>query len=528
MPTYRSCASIFASGYRHIGLVAVLATTCSAAGAHAVGLAGIPDLREDDLRVVVMGDSFSVSSWNRTFPLVLQRLPEGQVSAVQSQPGGWRFPTDGIVMGDPEHIRAEDSAGYWIERDVSPQRFFTLPVGEIVENILPASEPDSYCGRVRLRRQWLSAGEQYIPGDGHHLGVRLITREPSSDATHAADIALGGTDSMSSLLDLFQLPAPPGPGRIQALTQGVVTDVIPGNGDVDSILRNASGEIGRLQLAGSCWWSIDQDGIRRPGLYYSCLADSSWQYAGFCANQPGGSAFHKVFARSDLVDWLQATTIDANQDVVFVIHFATETGGVSELATVFEQIVDQCELAATESGITGTISCLFVLPTRNSIYGQPVDLEPVYFEQHWEAMVMTATNCNNVAAVSLYHLTDGMRFDGNDDAREWLRNNNYTAFNHAGSTYDLADGPLAGDLLDGSNLHPVDDVSAGFFASIFLDTLEGGACPEDIDGNGMIGINDILIALGNFNGTGQGDVDGNGVVDINDILLIVGAWNTSC
>jgi hypothetical protein len=478
-----------------------------------------------------MGDSFSFSSWNRTFPVVLQRLPEGQLSAVQSQPGGWRFPCDGLITGTPDRIRAEDPAGYWIERDVSPERFFTLPVGEIVEKVLSVSEPGSYCGRVRLRRQWLSAGGQYIPGDGHHLGIRLITREPSSDATPAADIALGGTDSMSSLLDLFQLPTASGPGRIQASVQGVMTNAIPGNQDVESLLLNASGNTGRLQLAGSCWWSIDQNGHRRPGLYYSSLADSSWQYAGFCANQSGGSAFHKVFARSDLVDWLRATTIDANQDVVFVIHFATEVGPASELATVFEQIVDQCELAGIESGITGTISCLFVLPTRNWIYGQPIDREPWHFEQHWEAMIMTATNCNNVAAVSLYHLTDGMRFDGNDDAREWLRNNNYTAFNHAGSTHDLADGPLAGDLLDSSDLHPVDDVSAGFFASIFMNTLEtddGGTCSEDIDGNGTVDMDDLLVVLGNFNGTGQGDVDGNGVVNIDDMLLVIQAWNISC
>ena len=71
----------------------------------------------------------------------------------------------------------------------------------------------------------------------------------------------------------------------------------------------------------------------------------------------------------------------------------------------------------------------------------------------------------------------------------------------------------------GSTTSPVAQMGA-------LANLTGSTA--DIDGNGTVDIDDLLLALGNFNGTGQGDVDGNGVVDINDILLIVGAWNTSC
>ncbi len=55
-----------------------------------------------------------------------------------------------------------------------------------------------------------------------------------------------------------------------------------------------------------------------------------------------------------------------------------------------------------------------------------------------------------------------------------------------------------------------------------------GGCPEDIDGNGTVNIDDLLLVLGNYNGTGEGDVDGNGVVNIDDMLLVIGAWNASC
>jgi hypothetical protein len=57
---------------------------------------------------------------------------------------------------------------------------------------------------------------------------------------------------------------------------------------------------------------------------------------------------------------------------------------------------------------------------------------------------------------------------------------------------------------------------------------QSGGCPEDIDGNGTVSIDDLLLLLGNFNGSGVGDVDGNGIVNVDDMLLVIGAWNTSC
>ena len=49
-------------------------------------------------------------------------------------------------------------------------------------------------------------------------------------------------------------------------------------------------------------------------------------------------------------------------------------------------------------------------------------------------------------------------------------------------------------------------------------------CPEDINGDGSVNVSDILAAIGNWGGSGDGDVDGSGVVDVSDLLAIVGAW----
>ena len=49
-------------------------------------------------------------------------------------------------------------------------------------------------------------------------------------------------------------------------------------------------------------------------------------------------------------------------------------------------------------------------------------------------------------------------------------------------------------------------------------------CPEDTNGDGMIDVTDILTAIGNWGGSGDGDVNGDGVVDVSDLLAIVGSW----
>ena len=49
-------------------------------------------------------------------------------------------------------------------------------------------------------------------------------------------------------------------------------------------------------------------------------------------------------------------------------------------------------------------------------------------------------------------------------------------------------------------------------------------CPEDTDGDGMVNVNDVLAAIGNWGGSGTGDVDGSGIVDVSDLLAMVAAW----
>jgi hypothetical protein len=62
--------------------------------------------------------------------------------------------------------------------------------------------------------------------------------------------------------------------------------------------------------------------------------------------------------------------------------------------------------------------------------------------------------------------------------------------------------------------------------TLTIDVAEG--CPEDIDGNGTVNIDDLLLVIGDFGGNGPADVDSNGVVDIDDLLLVISAFGSAC
>ena len=50
-------------------------------------------------------------------------------------------------------------------------------------------------------------------------------------------------------------------------------------------------------------------------------------------------------------------------------------------------------------------------------------------------------------------------------------------------------------------------------------------CPPDINEDGAVDVNDLLVLLEQFGAAGgQADVNGDGVVDVNDVLILIAAW----
>ena len=65
-------------------------------------------------------------------------------------------------------------------------------------------------------------------------------------------------------------------------------------------------------------------------------------------------------------------------------------------------------------------------------------------------------------------------------------------------------------------------------------TLPVGNCATDVDGNGNVGVSDVLAIIDNWGDCGDGtyrptgDVDGSCCVDVSDLLSIVDAWGSDC
>ena len=49
-------------------------------------------------------------------------------------------------------------------------------------------------------------------------------------------------------------------------------------------------------------------------------------------------------------------------------------------------------------------------------------------------------------------------------------------------------------------------------------------CPEDVNGDAMVNVSDLLAVIAAWGGSGSGDVDGDGYVGVGDILAIIAAW----
>jgi hypothetical protein len=49
-------------------------------------------------------------------------------------------------------------------------------------------------------------------------------------------------------------------------------------------------------------------------------------------------------------------------------------------------------------------------------------------------------------------------------------------------------------------------------------------CLADVNTDGNVNVNDILILIGNWGGSGIGDINQDGIVDVSDLLIVVGNW----
>ncbi|MDP6479931.1 MAG: hypothetical protein QGI75_07790 [Phycisphaerales bacterium] len=89
--------------------------------------------------------------------------------------------------------------------------------------------------------------------------------------------------------------------------------------------------------------------------------------------------------------------------------------------------------------------------------------------------------------------------------------------------FDADAAPTDGDLTLG--LWRPGPGAASYDVAVKVPDCEG--CPEDLNGDGVIDVNDLLMCVGGF-GTPAGDVDGDGIGGVNDILMLIAAFGSTC
>jgi len=98
---------------------------------------------------------------------------------------------------------------------------------------------------------------------------------------------------------------------------------------------------------------------------------------------------------------------------------------------------------------------------------------------------------------------------------------------NCGATGTFAGYPLAQDLVAGTTYY----ICAGSYSAttnitgtLTITGPEAPNNPSDLDGDGVVGAQDLATLLGNWGNPGIGDIDGDGVVGPADLATLLGAW----
>ena len=102
-------------------------------------------------------------------------------------------------------------------------------------------------------------------------------------------------------------------------------------------------------------------------------------------------------------------------------------------------------------------------------------------------------------------------------------------------TSDLCPQPLGGCCLSNGNCIDVEDAVCTAFGGSWQGAgsscddpgiCDVDPCPADVNGDGVVDVNDLLNVIADWNTSGSGgtDINGDGIVNVNDLLAIISSW----
>ena len=486
-----------------------------------IGLDRIPSLTSDDVRLVILGDSFASQSLNRVPAALLSELPEGQLVGMRSSLHSRFTKPIGVELLSGAHtvvnVQGTTSGCRELETDVGGNAWMRLPIGGLLDLRLNSNELGESVFDVQCRRVD-PASNEFAGVSTEGVLVRGVARTPTQGLTQASMYCVPWSDDCV----VEQFPSGPA-GRLHTVFQTQsISDAPLGSNTSDPGFQLAwNGGGSALQMTDVIVHSV-QNGVPASGLYFTPLTDVSWSFFSYVNPEPCSQIGVKSFSDEEITDWLRETSVVPDRDLTFMVHLDTEPLSQLEYEQRLHELWSRIGGAVANAGLGPSWSIVVVVPFRHKVYGSSLSEELMYFENLWLAAQSVAAARENFAAVSLYHYFQGTRFDGTYEARRFLIENCQGTVSWNDVEINLADEPTSGRLLDDFDGHVRDQYSARLMANALLRALRGWSFVGDLNHDGMLDAADLPVLLTQWGSTGvtEADLDGNGVVDNLDLDLL--------
>jgi hypothetical protein len=511
---------------------------------HSVGLEKMAKLLRGDVRLISMGDSYSSPYFARVPLASLRVWPIHNIAALS---GGATLNSHLITCtaqcNPVSDIRAEDALGYAVERNTS-KTFFTLPILGMQEIYTSPSFDDENTDQL-FTIGLNNFGDAYMSNGVHgkfaesesNVRFRFLYRCPTKSEQMIDSIKIldemqevGVVQLQDDARPFWHLGENPLTDTRQAIPRQInaSSEDFPALNNTEGYLRIRLEQIGSLQgtnqyfePAGGVYYHLDSKGERETGLYFSYVADASWSYSGFGCDTEGSASFDKRFSLEQFTHWLDVTTLDRNQPIVFMWFLAPEQLSYN---TSFNRMTDMIEQANTSAKLVGITSVdhLIIIGSLFNLTND-VELTKVYIRNQQEAAFDLASTRSDVAAASLFSATDEVFFNGTGGV-PWLLYHGFDHFEFGSNSIDLIE-ETGGDLFDVWNIHPSSPNSAAFFSALLGEMIREAGCKADVLADGYININDFLKVVSRFGQENvHEDINEDGIVDIRDLLLVIDGW----
>ncbi len=535
--------------------IAIAAASCLSASpaviageGHAIDPVPLRTVLHDDVRVLWLGDSYSIPYADRPSAASLLSWRIDRWTAFQTGDGpSWfcaRF--EELATG----ITTISGSNAYRLHPVVPgsDPRFGLPLWRLREYLPDPSAPGSidlmqyrmrpyvvasgFPGRFVFPGQTASVRPLFVDATGTDAAVASVTLSGGAQGTVEFDPRRQARPSRVDGLDPeTATPAPPADGHIFAAPADypLVADSASELIFRTAVKPDPNAPVNTVNPAGFVTYRTLDD-QREPGLYFSALADGSWSYSGFGSDVPSGTPGFpsKVFSRAQLAYWLDATTLDPEQPLVVFYLLAVEDIEPAEATLAMQNMIDQTAGAAQDAGL-GTIHHCLVIPWLHRVDGQD---NPTRFPEQRDAAFAIAGARDDVSAISIFDATDQQMFDGNPTSKAWLAANGYDDFRYGSYTADLSTdgGGANGGLLDVFRSHPGSRDAGAFFAHIIEKTIVD-ACPADFaPPYGVLDLADIGGFITRFvDQEPSADLAApRGVLDLADVTVFVQSFSSGC